>query len=65
MTTYYVACRDDRRPDGTKGRYVMSSRTFTSIQEAATYKKSISSSRDPMILVEVKVSDEQVEELIG
>lgn len=62
---YYVACRDDRRPDGTKGRYVMSSRTFTQLRDAVEYKKSISPSREPMILVEVKVSDENVQEFVG
>lgn len=56
---YWVACREDRFPNGRKGKYVLSSKTFETLKEAVAYKASISISREPMVMVALTVANEK------
>ena len=52
---YFVICREDNRPDGSKGRYVLATQRFTSSLELAReYTKTLHPGREPIILKEVK-----------
>lgn len=51
MLEYVVICREDRKPDGTKGRYVLGTRTvFTNEEQAECYAKTIHGSREPIVV---------------
>lgn len=49
----YVICREDTRPDGSKGKYVLAtSQTFEDWDDADTYAKTVNSSREPKVLAD-------------
>lgn len=49
--TYLVIARDDRQPDGEKGRYSLATRRmFATETEASDYAVGISSSREPLVV---------------
>ncbi|OHD23798.1 MAG: hypothetical protein A2Y38_17055 [Spirochaetes bacterium GWB1_59_5] len=46
-----VVCREDRKPDGTKGDYTLATRTvFENAVAAQRYAGGISDSRDPIVV---------------
>lgn len=47
---YLVIFRDDTKPDGTKGDFVLSSKTFEREDHAYTYARSINESREPKVV---------------
>ncbi len=52
--SYYVICRGDTRPDGSKGKYILAtSRTFDSWYDAEKYADTVNSSREPKILMDL------------
>ena len=49
--TYLVIAREDRQPDGEKGRYTLATRRVFETEAAATdYAVGISSSREPLVV---------------
>lgn len=51
---YKVVCREDSKPDGTPGKYVLATqRDFPTEQKAIKYARSVSPSRMPMVVLVV------------
>lgn len=49
--SYVVICRDDVKPDGSKGDYVRATRTlFADAEDAARYASTVNASREPRIV---------------
>ncbi len=63
--SYYVICRGDTRPDGSKGKYVLAtSRNFNSWSEADTYAGTVSSSREPKVLADLDGIDKLIRDCL-
>lgn len=55
--SYMVLCREDRKLDGTPGRFVVATqKQFSLLEEAQHYVATISSSREPKV---VKITSEK------
>ena len=53
---YYVICREDLKPNGTKGDYALVRREgFDTLREARAYARTISGSREPKVLKAVSL----------
>ena len=51
--SYYVICRGDTRPDGSKGKYILAtSRSFGDWDEAKKYSGTIDPSRESKVLLD-------------
>lgn len=65
--TFLVLCREDTRPDGSPGDYVVTAKRsgpFDSVKDALHYAKSISPSRHPLVvgvLAQVNSEDQDPE----
>ncbi len=59
---FNVLCREDMRPDGTLGNYVLAtSRHFATKDEAIHYAKSVAPSRFPIVVQTVWGSSPPIE----
>ena len=55
MSRHFIICREDNKPDGSKGRYVLARQLSTeSIELAREYALTLHPAREPIILKEVK-----------
>jgi hypothetical protein len=55
VSRYFVICREDNKPDGSKGKYVLArQQTTQSVELAREYAKTLHPAREPIILMEVK-----------
>ena len=51
VVTYVVVCRDDRKPDGSKGDYTLATRrAFALREDAEAYARGLSESLDPIVV---------------
>lgn len=50
LDQYLVLCREDREPDGTKGKYVLVGKPHDRIEDAHHYSRTVSESRVPVVV---------------